>query len=444
VLTTANRPTISCTPTTRSDPPVPDGAVATPRADPGGRGQFGPAAAALLDHLVVTARPGRHGPTWPGRALGADGDGRAVAGGALGDDLFAGRAGIAWVVARTPAGHDLARAVLHGAVDHALSGARLTPDPGLFNGATGIALVAADVGRRLDDLALVERAQALGGAVARSVIERATELRSGLLSGRAGVVLGLLALLGQAHPDAAAAVTALGDVLVGDVDRLGQCGLAQGASGVALALDRLAAATGDDRYGTAAAAAIRFERACFSPTHGWPDRRPTRTDRRSVPSGAAVASPTYSASWCHGAAGIGLARWATFAWRGDPAARAEAGAAVGFARSAAMAALSSPEPLVDSSLCHGLAGAVELFLAAWEATGAPEHLAAARRTGGLLVARAEAAGGRYGSGRSDREPTPGLFLGTAGVAATLLRLQDPAAWPSAATFPWWSPSASGG
>lgn len=53
-----------------------------------------------------------------------------------------------------------------------------------------------------------------------------------------------------------------------------------------------------------------------------------------------------------------------------------------------------------------------------------------------MMGTADAAAGRYGSGLLDRSSTPGLFLGDAGVAATLLRLQDSSSWPSAATFPW--------
>jgi lantibiotic modifying enzyme len=246
-----------------------------------------------------------------------------------------------------------------------------------------------------------------------------------LMHGRAGTLIGLLALFGLDDAPVAAACRVLGDSLVAAVDTLELCGYSHGAGGVARALEELALATGDERYLNVADAAVRYERAWFSPMHGWPDLR-----------GAADGSPlSYPAFWCHGAVGIGLARLASFARRADLLDLAEASAAIGFARNSVMAVVSGSDGPLDSSLCHGVAGAVELFLVAWEVTGAPEHLAAARRTGGLMMAHAQAAGG-YGSGLIDRSETPGLFHGLAGVAAALLRLHDPAALPSPATFPW--------
>jgi len=315
---------------------------------------------------------------------------------------------------------------VHGAVAATLATPVDALDLGLLTGATGIAAVADDIGRRLGDDALVADAHRLGLAVAQAVCAAGPAGDPDLMHGRAGTLLGLLALVGLDEPPVAAACRALGDSLVATVDTLELCGYSHGGSGVARALEELALATGDERYLGAADAAMRHERTWFSPMHGWPDLR-----------GTADGSPlSYPAFWCHGAVGIGLARLASFARRADLLALAEASAAIGFARNSVMAAMSGADAPLDSSLCHGVAGAAELFLVAWEVTDAPEHLAAARRTGGLMMAHAQAAGGHYGSGLIDRSETPGLFLGLAGVAASLLRLHDPAALPSPATFPW--------
>src|SRR5690606_31027292 len=80
------------------------------------------------------------------------------------------------------------------------------------------------------------------------------------------------------------------------------CGLAHGVSGVLLALGVAGTCGADpDRYGDSIRAGRQYERSWFDPTrNAWPDLRDW--DRSGPP-------PT-PARWCHGAAGIGLARTA--------------------------------------------------------------------------------------------------------------------------------------
>jgi len=79
------------------------------------------------------------------------------------------------------------------------------------------------------------------------------------------------------------------------------------------------------------------------------------------------------------------------------------------------------------TLCHGLAGAAELMLVAHEAKGRAEHLRAARRVGDLILHLREANDGRWTVGLPGGSDVPGLFLGIAGIAAVMLRLDDPTA-----------------
>jgi len=73
-------------------------------------------------------------------------------------------------------------------------------------------------------------------------------------------------------------------------------GFSHGAAGIAYALVRLAAATDDRSFLDAAAEANDYERSVYdAAAKNWPDYR---TEDRRV----------FSASWCHGAPGIGLAR----------------------------------------------------------------------------------------------------------------------------------------
>ena len=100
-------------------------------------------------------------------------------------------------------------------------------------------------------------------------------------------------------------------------------GLAHGASGIALALAELGAATGRSDFLAAAKEAVVYERAYFRPAEGnWPDLR------SFVQVGPTGEAPSMLA-WCHGAPGIGLARLALIPLLPDePAIREEAETAV--------------------------------------------------------------------------------------------------------------------
>ncbi len=88
-------------------------------------------------------------------------------------------------------------------------------------------------------------------------------------------------------------------------------GFSHGTAGYVAALARLHAFSGDERYRTAAAAALAYERARFSKDKGnWPDYRKglSNTD---------ADQPNFMVSWCHGAPGIALGRaclWGTALW----------------------------------------------------------------------------------------------------------------------------------
>lgn len=88
-------------------------------------------------------------------------------------------------------------------------------------------------------------------------------------------------------------------------------GFSHGTAGYAAALARLHAFSGDERYRTAAAAALAYERAGFCQDQGnWPDYR---NGLRNTDSD----QPNFMVSWCHGAPGIALGRaclWGTTLW----------------------------------------------------------------------------------------------------------------------------------
>jgi len=210
--------------------------------------------------------------------------------------------------------------------------------------------------------------------------------------------------------------------------------------------------------------AFAYERAWFDrEAGGWPDLRELDWSRLHLGQ-----RPPYPPYWCHGAPGIGLARLRAWTLTGDSLALAEAAAAVDTATASAFRAAGEP---ADLSLCHGAGSVIELHLVAAEVTGDPEHLAVARRLADLALAAAGLRGpnaqpglrgpnaqpglrgpnaqpglrgpnAQPGLRGPNAQPapvpcgvpgggeTPGLLLGLAGVAATLLRLADPSALPS--------------
>lgn len=373
----------------------------------------------------------------------------------VGADLYGGTSGIAWFLAHAwRAGGDAAvrRAAL-GAVRHSLHRTGDTPaDTGLYTGALGVAVVAASVARLVGDDpeagAIRAGADRLGEAVAALCVAGPSPVAgdpggADLIQGDAGRVVGLLVLAGRpgAPPALAAAAAMAGERLLAAADRApegwswpapdpawpGLCGLGHGASGPAVALGMLAAATGDDRFAEGAHQAERYERAWFDRARGnWPDLR--------------AAPPDHPSFWCHGASGIGVAR--LLAWRrtGDPTVLAEAAAALDTATAATVRALSfaasdqaaAPSFEANLSLCHGVSSVVELHCLAGELTGDGDHLAHGRRLTQRALNGTDAALGGIPCGVPGGGEAPGLLLGLAGVGATFLRLADPSLLPSPA------------
>ncbi len=205
------------------------------------------------------------------------------------------------------------------------------------------------------------------------------------------------------------------------------CGLAHGASGVALALAEAAVAHPSlaDLAAPLISGALRWESAWYDPVRGWPDRRSD--------------GGGYPVLWCHGAGGIGatrlrllqLARSGLDLGYPADALAAEASAAVlacgreltravGIARQGGLGSV--PYGL---TLCHGLGGLLDVLVQAWEVWGEPAHLQAARRIAVDLLATAPEDPLEWPSGLK-APGCLGLFVGVAGTALVLARLADPA------------------
>jgi lantibiotic modifying enzyme len=183
-------------------------------------------------------------------------------------------------------------------------------------------------------------------------------------------------------------------------------GFSHGAAGIAYALLRLHALSGDPELLEAAREAIAYERSVFSLAAGnWPDFRPDD-------------GPAFPSQWCHGAAGIGLARLGGLAVLDSPAIRQDIAAALETTHQLGLAR--------RDNLCCGNLGRVDILVAAGQRLARPELLDLASRRAATVVDRAERAGGYLLHPLLPRSVYSfGLFQGTAGIGYALLRLARP-------------------
>lgn len=182
-------------------------------------------------------------------------------------------------------------------------------------------------------------------------------------------------------------------------------GFAHGGAGIAWALLRLAASTGETRFHTTALAAIEHERTLWIADSGngknQPNLDPVETN--------------FPTSWCHGAAGIGLARLDTLAVhdtsqvRGeiDHAARMVLARGFGF----------------EHSLCHGDMGRIDLLLHARARLKHSDWDVQIEQAAGAILTDIREHGWHCGTAQAIE--TPGLMTGLAGIGYGLLRIAEP-------------------
>ncbi|HEU5271527.1 MAG TPA: type 2 lanthipeptide synthetase LanM family protein [Jatrophihabitans sp.] len=349
--------------------------------------------------------------------------------GALGPDLYHGLAGVSVFLA--------ALAVETGERRYrelalaAMSTARLQVERHMLDGLGGTSGLpgylygAYLIGHLLDEADLVRHAG--------SLIPQLSDGISGdgefdVSAGSAGTIL-LLRTLVPASPDAClAVVTTAADLLAARQDRTGGwlaesmrasglanqplAGLAHGAAGIGWALAEAGTLLSTTRYQECVGRALDYENGLFLPEYGtWRDVRDpvTLTGGRPETLGKPITA------WCHGAAGIALAR----------------------ARVAARPGPWAPEPDVERavrttladgfgqnhSLCHGDFGNADVMVTVAEQFDRTDWLAAAaaRRSHAISVAARDG----WLCGMPQGVETPGLLTGLAGVGYALLRARRP-------------------
>jgi lantibiotic modifying enzyme len=320
--------------------------------------------------------------------------------GLVGEDLYAGRAGIALFLA---------------ALAHVTGEARWR-DLALA-GLTAKATSADDLGGRIYALSVAAQLLREPSLLAQperlarqlppvDTVSQGNAYPWGVLDGEAGIVL---ALLGLYERSAEATVLALAAARGHEIlhaaaawtdPQRGLGGFSHGAAGIAYTLWRLHRATGDGQFLAGAMQAWDFQQNLYTdPPGNWQDRRGQ--------------TPVYLRNWCNGAAGIGLAG------------------------AACADDLPHLRPIVERSaelliedhssdldtLCCGQFGQIESLLEMGQLQNRQDWIEAASAQARQALARAAKAGAfRLYDDLPDNLFNPGFFRGAAGIGYTLLRL----------------------
>lgn len=241
-----------------------------------------------------------------------------------------------------------------------------------------------------------------------------------VMRGAAGLVLGCLAL--HEHRPASSALTVAreaGDALVaaatadsggiawptGPTDEH-LTGFAHGAAGIAHALGRLTAVTGDPLYRECATQALQFEQQSYSNKRAnWPDRRDQ--------------GPAFADAWCHGRTGGVLARLAL-----------ENTPVPVHADVATVADRIGEHGRGVDGLCCGNAGRAVAMAAAGAELDDDRLCDHARSRFGSELDLQCVAGSAALAAHTSRVPNPTLFQGLSGIGFALLYTANPTVVPN--------------
>jgi lantibiotic modifying enzyme len=366
---------------------------------------------------------------------------------ALGPELYTGTAGIALLLAQLHARTRLeeARTTARGAMQQALwrsddvpAGVRRS----FYSGLVGIAYAAVRVGTLIDDPRLIADGLQLAH---RAVVSRDENNLLDLIGGNAGAIAPLLWLAGlpggeplagptiEFAEELASAATKRDGTWYWDNDRASGkgigptplCGLAHGASGMGLALIEMGVHCQREEWIDGGLAAFRYEDKLYDLNReNWPDLRELGS-RHGEPH--APKRSSFMVAWCHGAAGIGLARLRAF--RLLPERRDELLTGVERAIRATTRHLRALPAYVDASPCHGRSGLAETLLYATDVLDDMQYADLVVQMWRRLV-RTRARDTEWPCGVASGRNNPSLMLGYAGVAYALLRAADPCSVPS--------------
>ncbi len=356
----------------------------------------------------------------------------------LGPELYSGTSGVAVFLASlfSLCSDRVVGEAAEGGIRQALSrvaGMDEKSQLGLFSGRLGIAYAAILTGEKLREESFVAEGQAMmtrlcGGSHDGAGLD--------VIEGYAGVIPVMLrlwrdfgkeefknfAIRSGEHLTALAQQEDVGcSWNTTDFRKRNLTGFAHGVAGIVHALWELFRATGEERFGAAAAAGIEYENHYFdSVEQNWPDFRVFPNH-----SGVDPDKIFYSCAWCHGAPGIGLSRLRAFEITGRENYLRDVEAAIATTR-----LKNNLRVTPNFSLCHGLLGNAELFLESARILSRPELLEDALRPAIILTDEFLDQGVPIPNGMNNNFDNPELMTGTAGMGYYLLRLVDSEAFPS--------------
>lgn len=299
-----------------------------------------------------------------------------------------------------------------------------------IGGATGLGSMIYSLVRMsqfLQEAALLEDAQRAANLIVPKLIT--ADQYFDVMAGAAGAILGLLALHAETGESAVLdkAVACGQHLLAHQVSVDGAprawktfekkplAGFSHGTAGIAYALLRLYAATEDRAYLEAAKEGIAYERSVFSnAAANWPDLR--SFDQQTV-------QPEFMVTWCHGAAGIGLARLGSLSILDTDEIRQDLEVALQTTQKYGLQGV--------DHLCCGNFGRIEVLLVAAQNLSRPELFKTAQQQAAWVVATAEQTEAyQLFPNLPHSVFSPGFFRGTAGIGYELLRLAYPEILPS--------------
>ncbi|MDZ8056493.1 MAG: type 2 lanthipeptide synthetase LanM family protein [Aulosira sp. ZfuVER01] len=193
-------------------------------------------------------------------------------------------------------------------------------------------------------------------------------------------------------------------------------GFSHGAAGISLSLLRLYAATADIAFLEAAKEAIEYEKSVFDESvQNWPDFRLSEKTNQI----------NFLHTWCHGSAGIGLARLGSLSIIQTEEIYSDINIALETAQKYGI-----PSTDIDH-ICCGHMGRTELFILASQKLDNQEWLNIAIKQAAWVIERAKANGEySFSSHLYKSAYSPSFFRGYAGIGYQFLRLAFPESLPS--------------
>ena len=373
--------------------------------------------------LMETAILGDDDATWISVASSTDGSGLEYR--PLGPTLYDGLAGITFATSYAHRVYpnlgfdDLARRTAQALSDIVSDWieARLTLPIGAFSGAAGLLYALSHYDREFDGNRYSRLREAALHCLRDFV---SSDTYFDIMAGAAGAIAVITAepFMTTNSYEKKATLRVLADHLLENATRIdsatltwetGQSrarlgGFSHGATGIGWALARAASVLDDDVVARAARQALHFDDTLFDPQENrWLDARPESLAQGRL----------YPVHWCHGAAGIAMARASAAGILNDET-------LLEYARDGTLATISRPLP-TDDSLCHGTLGNLLSIEAGWCRLATSVELSSYRD---MLAERFTRCVPRVGMPEGVTT-VRGLMLGTAGIVYALSKQIDP-------------------